>query len=311
MTNDLVKRFLTKDRNTRISIIQDEYAENPRDTTDEPLHCEDWSQNYSIMTSQERQTKSDNACGWVRYMLERYGNLKAIIKVLRENAKADKHSEGDNALTYDASRHEWIISSWIDGWTDAGGEKHGDCWGEDVSWAVKIKDLRPYHIVEYLSDDMIDVFADKRYFTDGIKIGSYSFGYYGGISFCDSFSVDSEGICWLEKDEFLKYAGGDNSEWVKKEEQVWKEKSLDEIEFLLGEIEAWADGEVYGFKVEKKHRFKLHKEYIDEDKEDEDTEDEEWEETDSCLGFYGELDKSLDWILGTAGFKIEELEEVA
>ena len=117
----------------------------------------------------------------------------------------------------------------------------------------------------------------------------------------DSFSTNSEGICWLEKDEFLKYSG--NSE------DYWK-KDFKDIEFLLEELEAWSDNEVYGFVVEKRHRFKLHKSYVDDDREDEETEDEEWEEVDSCWGFYGELDKNLENILAEAGYKLEELDEV-
>ena len=303
MAQDYAKRFLTKDGNTRISIYREEYPENPRDMTDEPLHCEDWSRGYSIMNKHEQETKSNDALGLIRYMLDRYGNTKEIINILRENAKADKHEEDDNALVYDASRHEWILKCWIGGWRDYSGEMHGNCWSEEVSWACKLMNLEASDIVPYLSDGMIDIFADERFLTDGVKIGSYSFGYYGGISFSDSFSVDSEGICWLEKDKFLKYSGC--------KEEYWNSKTLTEVEWLCDEIEAWADNEVYGFVVEKKHRFKLHKEYIDEDKEDEDTEDEEWEETDSCWGFYGELDKSLERILGSAGFKIDKLEEVA
>lgn len=305
MKEDYVKRFLTKDGNTRISIYREEYPENPRGTTDEPFHCEDWSRNYSIMTKNERETKSNDALGLIRYMLERYGNTKEIVKVLRENAKAEKHGEDDDALVYDASRHEWILKSWIARWTDYSGEIHGNCWSEEVSWEIKLKDLDASDIVPYLSDDMIEEFSDEKYFTDGIKIGSYTFDYYGGISFSDSFSTDSEGICWLEKDEFMNYSGC--------EEERWNSKTLTEIEWLCDEIEAWAENEVYGFVVEEKHRFKLHKEYIDENREDEDTEDEEWEETDSCWGFYGDLykEENLKWILGSAGFKIEELDEVA
>ena len=49
MERDLVKRFIKKDGSQRISFYRDEYAENPRDMTDEPLHCEDWSRDYNYM----------------------------------------------------------------------------------------------------------------------------------------------------------------------------------------------------------------------------------------------------------------------
>ena len=43
MANELVKRFIKKDGSRRISFYREDYAENPRYMTDEPLHCEDWS----------------------------------------------------------------------------------------------------------------------------------------------------------------------------------------------------------------------------------------------------------------------------
>ena len=301
MERDLVKRFIKKDGSQRISFYRDEYAGNPRDMTDEPLHCEDWLRNYSIMNKQEGETKSDNACKWIRYMLERYGNTKEIVKVLRENAKAEKHEEDDDALVYDASRHEWILKSWIGGWRDYSGEMHGNCWSEEVSWACKLKDLDASDIVPYLSDDMIEEFSDEKYFTDGIKIGSYTFDYYGGISFSDSFSTDSEGICWLEKDEFLKYSGC--------KEEYWREKTLDEIEWLLDELKAWGDNEVYGFVVEDCIKSIINKRYTNVNKDDEEYEEVEWEETDSCWGFYGKLDKMISYMFDYTSLKQEDFEE--
>ena len=301
MANDLVKRFIKKDGSQRISFYREEYAENPRDTTDEPLHCEDWSRNYSIMNKQERETKSENACNWIRYMLERYGNTKEIFKVLFENAKSDKHNEGDNSLIYDKSRHEWILNYWIEPWKDYNGAIHGNEWSEEVSFCTKLKDITAWDIASYLSDKQIEVFADEKYFTDGIKMMSYSFGYYGEISFDSEFSTTSEGICWLEKDEFLKYSGH--------KEKYWKEKSLDEIEFLLDELSAWGDNEVYGFVVEDCIKSKVHKEYTNVDKEDEDYEEEEWEESDSCWGYYGDIDEVKVSMFDQAGLDINEFEE--
>jgi hypothetical protein len=53
MANDLVKRYVKKDGSQRISFYHEDYAENPRDMTDEPLHCEDWDRNCSIMNKQD------------------------------------------------------------------------------------------------------------------------------------------------------------------------------------------------------------------------------------------------------------------
>ena len=303
MEKNLVKRFIKKDGSQGISFYYDEYADNPRDTTDEPLHCEDWSGEYSIMNKHERETKSDNACNWIRYMLERYGNTKEIFNVLFENAKSDKHNEGDNALVYDKSRHEWILNYWIEPWKDYNGEIHGNQWSEEASFSCKIKDLTAWDIVSYLSDEQIEEFADEKYFTDGIKIMSYSFGRYGRIAFSHEFSTDSEGICWLEKDEFLNYSG--------RKDDYWNGKSLDEIEWVLDDLVAWSKNDVYGFVVNHCVKSKIHKEYINVDRADEDYEEEEWEDTDSCWGFYGDIDSKEDYMFEQAGLNKEDFEEVS
>ena len=301
MANDLVKRMVKKDGSQRISFYREEYADSPRDMTDEPLHCKDWSRDYSIMTKDERENMSSDACKLIRHLLERYGNTKAIFEVLRNNANSDKHDEGDNALVYDKSRHEWILNYWNGRWTDWHGEIHGNCWSEEASFCCKIKDLTAWDIASYLSDEQIEVFADHKYFTDGIKIMSYSFGYYGGISFCHAFSTDSEGICWLEKDEFLNYSGC--------KEEYWNSKTLDEIEWLLDELKAWGDGDVYGFVVEDAVKIQGIKTYYNGEREDEPYVETQWEESDSCWGFYGELDKRENDIFENAGLNKEDFEE--
>ena len=299
MEKDLVKRMVKKDGSQRISFYREDYAENPRDMTDEPLHCEDWSREYSIMNKQERESTSSDACKLIRHLLERYGNTKEIIALLKTNAKEERHKEEDNALMYDKSRHEWILGCWIEPWKDYNGAIHGNKWSEEVSFCAKLKDLALWDLVSYLSDKTIEELCDSKYWTDGIKMMSYGFGYYGDMSFYHEFSTDSEGICWLEKDEFLKYSGND--------EEYWNGKSLDEIEWLLDELKAWGDNDVYGFVVEDCIKSKVHKEYTNVDK---DYEEEEWEESDSCWGFYGELNKSLDWMFESAGLNKEDFEEV-
>ena len=305
MAQEYAKRFVTKDGNTRINIYYDSNADNPRYNTDEPFHCEDWSRDYTIMTEDERKYHSSSARNLIEHFLSSYGNVKEMIKVLRANAAAEKHEEDDCCLVYDASRHEWILKSWIGGWKDYGGQMHGNEWCEEASFALKLKNITAYDLASYMSDSMIENFCNQKFFTDGVKIGSSSFGYHGTISFDDSFSTDSEGLCWLEKEEFLKYSGCD--------EKYWKGKTLTEIEWLTDELEAWGDGDVYGFVVENRIEYKVHKEYANVEREDEDYEEVEWEEGDSCWGFYGDIwkEEKLNWILEEAGFKKEELDEVA
>lgn len=295
---DYVKRYVTKDGKQRVTIYRDEDADNPRYNTDEPLHCNDWSRNYSIMLRSEREYKCSDARTKIISLLCDYGKWKDIIDFLVENGRhmTDGKSTCNNALVYDKSLKGWALkeySKWY-------GEKEFN-WKDATFFDGKKYDIDLCQLLDLCSYSTIDVFCDKKYWTDGVKIASYGFGYYGSISFYDSFSTDSEGICWLEKDEFLKYSGC--------KEDYWKCKSFKEIEFLCDEIEAWGDNEVYGFIVEKAIRTQKMKIYLDGEREDESYIETEWEEEHSCWGFYGELSKSEEWILNDAGFKKEELIE--
>lgn len=301
MANDLVKRMVKKDGSQRISFYREEYADNPRYNTDEPLHCEDWSRDYSIMDKQERETKSEDAGKLIRYLLQRYGNSKKIIKTLKDNYKDCEHDRYENGLSYDRSRKEWIVWSWQQTWKDYAGNVYEAHWEEEVSFCCKIDNLGMYDLTDYLSDEQIDTLCDTKYWTDGIKIMSYGFGYYGGISFYHEFSTDSEGICWLEKDEFLKYSGND--------EEYWNGKSLDEIEWLLDELKTWGDNEVYGYVVEDAARIQGIKTYYNGEREDEPYIDTQWEESDSCWGFYGDIDKVTPYMFENAGLNKEDFEE--
>ena len=303
MANDLVKRFIKKDGSQRISFYRDEYAENPRYMTDEPLNCEDWSRDYSIMNKQERENKSGNAANLIRYLLERYGDNKKIIKLLKDNYKSEKPERYENGLSYDRSRKEWIVWSWQPTWKDYQGNVYEAHWTEEWAFCKNIYDVDIYNLAGVLSDEQIDTLCDSKYWTDGVKIMSYGFGYNGDISFYHEFSTDSEGICWLEKDEFLKYSGC--------KEEYLNGKSLDEIEWLLDELKAFGDGDVYGFVVEDAVKYKTTRKCLSGNGKDEEYEETEWEEKgmNSCWGFYGELDKVEDDMFDNAGLNKEDFEE--
>lgn len=298
---DLVKRFIKKDGSQRISFYREEYAENPRDMTDEPLHCEDWSRENSIMNKQEREYKKFSCSNRLRILIGLYGNKDSIIELLKSNAKSGTHTRYENALMYDRSRKEWLLQSWQPTWKDYAGNVYDAHWVEEISFCCKFNEIELYDLTDYLSDEQIDTLCDEKYWTDGIKIMPYGFGYNGDISFYHEFSTDSEGICWLEKDEFLKYSGND--------EEYWNGKSLDEIEWLLDELKAWGDNEVYGFVVEDAFRIQGIKTYYNGEREDEPYIDTQWEESDSCWGFYGELDKRENDMFDQAGLDINEFEE--
>lgn len=292
---DYVKRFVTKDGKERITIYRDEHADNPRYNTDEPLHCEDWSRKYSIMNKSERECHESSARDRIICLLSDYGKREAIIDMLVENGKhiTDGKKVSDDALVYDKSMKRWVLMEF----GRAFGSKEFT-WEEVEYFDGRKDDIDLCELVEACLDSTIDDLCYFKYWTDGVKTASYSFGYNGEVSFSDEIGCDSDGICWLEKDEFLKYSGCD-------ENKYWKGKTLREIEWLTDELEAWGDGEVYGYIAEKTVRKIVNTCYPDGEHDDTETEETEWEETDSCWGFYGNLDKSLEWILDNAGFKKE------
>ena len=299
MANELVKRFIKKDGSQRISFYYEDYAENPRDMTDEPLHCEDWSRDYSIMNKQERESKSSNARNLLEYMINNYGDYKKIIDTLVDNGNniGSKKVSCGTALVYDRSRKTWVLLGDVNCYF---GSEREDGWYEYNVLDGKKYDLDIYAITEDATDDAIDYLATNC-MTDQIKMMSYGFGYNGDISFYHEFSTDSEGICWLEKDEFLKYSGH--------KEEYWNGKSLDEIEWLLDELKAWGDNDVYGFIVEDCIKSVIHKEYTNSDRDDECYEHEDWEESDSCWGYYGDIDEVKVSMFDQAGLDINEFEE--
>lgn len=295
---DYVKRYVTKDGKQRVTIYRDEDADNPRDMTDEPLHCEDWSRDYSIMSRSEREYKCSDARTRIISLLCDYGKWKDIIDFLVENGKhmTDGKSVCNNALVYDKSLKGWALREY----TRWFGEKERK-WRDVTFYKGRKDDIDIGQLLELCLDSTIDELCYFKYWTDGVKTASYSFGYNGEVSFSDEIGCDSDGICWLEKDEFLKYSGC--------KEDYWKDKTLREIEWLTDELEAWGDNEVYGFIVEKAIRTQKMKIYLDGERENKSYIETEWEEEDSCWGFYGELSKSEEWILNDAGFKKEELIE--
>ena len=305
MANDLVKRFIKKDGSQRISFYRDEYADNPRYMTDEPLHCEDWSRDYSIMKKQERESKSSSARSLLEYMIRNYGDYKKIIDTLVENGKhmTDGYCKSNDALVYNKSEHRWdLMSDMLHYNSETQKNEMGWCLNNHYYEKKYYIDL--YGLLEDVCDSTIGYIA-QNFLGDKVKIMSYGFGYYGDISFYREFSTDSEGICYLEKDEFLKYSGC--------KEEYWKQNDCYDIEKgLVDEYVAWGNNDVYGFVVEKCIKSTIHKTYTNIKKEDEVYNEEEWDDDgNSCWGFYGELDNMEDDLFDDAGLNKEEFEEVA
>lgn len=298
MAKDFEKRLVTADGGTRITIYRDDYAYNPRYTTDEPLHCEDWSRDGSIMTKKECESKSGSARQLLEYLLCNYADYRKVIDTLVAAGKDNKERLNDK-LVYDRSEREWVLWSYGSHYC-YDEKKNVDAWYEVDRFDSKKYDIDLCCLLEQVRNSTIDRLTDK-FLNDEVKMMSYSFGYYGSISFYDGASCDSEGIAWFEKKEFLKYSGH--------KEQYWNEHTCTEIDWLHEELEAWGDNNVYGFRVENLDRVKVHE--LHQDGSEKNYEREDWNEKHSCWGFYGELGKRIADIVECAGYKLEDLKEAA
>ena len=299
MATDLVKRFITKDGKYRLSIYEDVYACNPREMTDEPLHCEDWNRNFSISLGEEVNA-SASARSLLEYLIKNYGDRERIIDSLISNGKkiGKESVDYDSAIVYDRVRKGWLLI----GTEYRCVNEIEDGWFEYDFFDDKKDDLDLCRIVEELSDDAIDYIAE-RFMTDSVKISSYSFGYNGEVSFHNFADCDSKGIAWIEKKEFLKYTGHN--------EEYWKCKTMREIEYLIEEIEHWSRGEVYRFDLDESAKYKVTKKCLTENAPDEEYEETEWHNIDGCGSYYGEINQVIDWIISeTTLFNKEDLEEV-
>ena len=302
MAHEIVKTLYNKDKSQRIVFQTHEYADNPRNTTDEPLHCADFSRDYSIMVKGDDE-KFNDLDSALRHMVSKYGKREKVIDALIENAKhmTDGKSKFNNALTYDRSRKGWVLYEYAYHYNfDL--QKNEMDWYEAEFFDGKKDCIDLDYLFSMLYDSTIE-WCIENCMTDKVKMATYSFGYHGSIGFSDTVNLKDDGIAWLDKDEFLKYSGC--------EESYWKEKNLSEIEYLLDEIEAWASGDVYGFVVEKAIKYRIRKECMNDERESQDYIETEWEETDSCWGFYAEFDKAKKWMLDEAGLNEEDFSEAA
>lgn len=302
MRENPTKRFVKKDGNQRISFYFDDDAENPRHTTDYPLHCEDWSREYSIMDVSERKnsTRSGNARSLLGWLFREYGDHKKALKVLFDNGKHmnDGKAVCSDALVYNKKNMEWEHMY-------CGSHYNYETKNNEAEWYVydsfccKKEELEIDDVIDSVEYKTIE-YLIANCMTDTVKLASYHFGYYGSVSFDDEVSCKSDGICWVEKEAFLKYGF---------KEEDWK-KPLSEVCWLFDALKHWADNEVYGFVVEDCIKSHVHKTYSNVEREDEDYDEEEWEDSDSCWGFYGELNEVEGDMFECAGLDREEFDEV-
>lgn len=280
-------RFLSKDGLKRVTIYRECCIESPRGMTDEPLHCEDWSRNYSIMTSEDDMYRFSCVRDRIESFLGCYGDRKKIISLLKEGSE-------ENRLVWDRTKRWWTL---------LGKSLVSGNWVECDIFSCKQEDIDIYDLLASINDRTIDYLVEQGCIGNGVKYASYSFGYDGEVTFYDnSLSTKSDGVAWLFRGEFLKYSGCDES--------YWDSKSFLEIELVAKEIMDYSRGDVYSFVVEECEKSIIRKTYINSDKEDEVYENEEWIITESCTGFYGDINAVEESIFDAAGLDRNDFEEV-
>lgn len=273
---------VSADGKYRLTVRYEEGADHPLCTCDFPLHMDDWCRDYSANPT--RRSKSelhyDSARNCMMQLLVWYGDRKKIIDRLVANGKEGFHEQYDNALIYDKHRREWVLMSWVSKYRSYTGEIIEAHWSEEWSFCCKREEIEVFDVVDYMSEEsLVDLLENCM--TDECKVMSYNFGYHGSISFYSNVDADCAGLAWLVKSEAVG-----EGKWLTEEQ--WNTQDC----YMLSsgereEIEAWAEGNVFWFEVEKSVTWKTHRECLSEDREPQDYEEQVWEYVDSCGGFYG------------------------
>ena len=194
MERNIAKQVFTKDSKKRITVYYDEDGINPMETTDFPLHCEDWVRGYTIATGKHSSNYGSSARGLLEWVLDNHADSEKAIDYLIKAGKDEKHFGLDDYLIYNRSAKRWEL--WSDGYDELWFDKR-----DKIDWLA---------ITGRLTDETID-FMVSEFLCDTIKMCEYSFNYYsGGVSFGrGKVTCESDGIAYIEKDEVLKYCGHD------------------------------------------------------------------------------------------------------
>lgn len=286
---ETIKSFMNRDGNVRVSIYREEYPDNPRNTTDFPLHCVDFSQDYSIMLKTDDRYKEQR--DFLESILGEYGEWKKIIDYLVDSGKHLNDTKCNNALTYNPKEKCWELVEYSKYY----GEKEFS-WKQQETYYGSKYDIDIYSLLQDVTDSTINDLLG--FLTDEIKITSFGFCYDGSMYFEDSIDTDNTGFIWLNKKEYLKYTGAN--------EDRWKELKITELGECK-ELIAWSNNEVYCFEVEKGTKFHNTKTNI-ETGETSETDTMEWTLIDSCGGFYGDMENCLEFAF--EGYNRDEFEEI-
>ncbi len=273
---------VSEDGKYRLTVRYEECAEHPLLMCDFPLHMDDWHRDYSANPTHWSKNKehSDSIEACMIHLLAHYGDDKKIIGRLVANGKEQFHERYDNALIYDKHRREWVLSSWVPAYRSYTGETIDAHWSEEWSFCCKRDDIDAWEVLDQLSTETLSNLLENC-MTEKCKVMSYDFGNYGHMSFYSNADGDCAGLAWLIKSECV----GDGK-WLTEEQ--WTTQDIYTLtQGEREEIEAWAEGNVFWFEVEKSVKWKTHRECLTENREPQDYEEQEWEHVDSCGGFYG------------------------
>lgn len=195
----------------------------------------------------------------------KYVPQKKIIKYINS-------SECDDLFfKYDKSGKSWSLYSY-DRRT-----------GKTSEWSLL--DLEPY---EYHGEDCVEEICENLG-EDDFKYLLYH--YQKDIAFTEWSTSGycqgdyAEGIAYCDIERYKAMRDADTKNWRKKAVE-----SMEEDAKLIGK---WMWGDVYGFDLEKRERFR--KVYANPEKED--CDGEEWEDVDCCSGYFNEPDDVIDLVI--------------
>ena len=150
----------TRDGKFRVTVNVEEYAENPLDCYDFPLHVSDWDRNCSLRG--KRCNECESARQLLEYLLKHYGDYDKIIERLVSNGKSESHNEYDTALIYNRADRRWNLKYW----TIA---NHEGYWSTLCDYDCKKEDLDLCDMLYEATDECISDLA-WNCMTDNVKI---------------------------------------------------------------------------------------------------------------------------------------------
>lgn len=250
----------------------------------EPCPIKDWDMVGCYLYEYYRSNSLSDNCNWE----EVWGKLGSCNHSMEESLRIliEEHCDFDRfvkyikggkmdgvRLRYDRSYRMWYIEVY-------GYLYQSKDW--DIINDVTPKELRGkewcafYYLLGYLGQDsLLEILREcgkDIYVTEWGTTG-YSQG--------DHVS----GIAFVTKERYDKFCG--------RKDIPWKEGAQECIDGEVKCVGMWMWGDVIGYELEKKVRFKK----VYEDPEREDVDDYEWEHVGSCWGYYMEADELVSEVI--------------